>query len=76
MFRYCYASRNKSTDKNKIYIDKNEENKIILKNVKAIKIGDIIKNVISYKEDDTYIQLELESDATEFDYPNVFEVIK
>jgi len=76
IFSYCYARANKSTEGNKIYIDKNKENIAILEGVKELKVNDVTKKVINYEEDERYIQLELESEASEFAYPNVFEVIK
>lgn len=49
---------------------------MILKGVKAIKLGNIKEKVIKYSEKDKYIKLEVENNAVVFAYPNFFEVIK
>ena len=76
MFKYCHATMNKIIDGNTLYIDKTNENKVIMKDVKSIKIGDISRNIIKYYEDESYIILELDGTAKDFEYPNYFEVIK
>lgn len=75
MYKYCYANKEKISQ-NKIYVDNNKENKVILKNAKAIKIEDKQANIVNSKDIDSYIELELDCDASDFAYPNFFEVIK
>lgn len=75
-FKYCVLSKSKKIQKNTLYVDKTKENQLILKGVKSIKIGDIQEKVKRYSDSGTYIEIELEKNAKDFEYPNFFEVIK
>ena len=75
-FKYCVLSKDKKINKNTLYVDNTAENRTILKNVKAIKIGEIEQNVKKYKINGKYIEIQVEKNAKKFKYPNYFEVIK
>ena len=76
MFRYCHTSQYKTTDGNLLYIDKTWEKTLMLENAKAIRIGNVIRNIVSREENNNYFILELDGSAEDFCYPNYFEVIK
>lgn len=63
-------------ENNTLYVDNTKENRIILKGIKAIRLGDIQEKVIRYSEEEEYIKLEVENNGDVFAYPNFFEVIK
>ena len=75
MYKYCCANKDE-IGQNKLYIEANAENKIILQNAKAIKLGDRQANIINSIETEGKIELEIDDDASYFAYPNFFEVIK
>lgn len=75
-FKYCVLSKKHEIEDNTLYIDNTGENKVILKGVKAIRIGGIEQKVINYTEEEKYIKIEVEENADAFAYPNFFEVIK
>ena len=57
-------------------IDKTWEKMLMLENAKAIRIGNVIRNIVSREENNNYFILELDGSAEDFCYPNYFEVIK
>ena len=75
MYKYCCANKDE-VGQNKLYVEANAENKIILQNAKAIKLGDRQANIINSIEAEGKIELEIDDDASYFAYPNFFEVIK
>lgn len=75
MYKYCYASQ-ENNESNKLYIDDNAENRAIMKNAKAIKLGDKQAKIIKSVEANGKIELEIDEEASYFAYPNFFEVIK
>mgnify|MGYP004640240425 CR=1 FL=1 len=56
MYKYCCANKDE-IGKNKLYIEANAENKIILQNAKTIKLGDRQANIINSIETEGKIEL-------------------
>ncbi len=75
-FKYCALSDSREIEGNTLYIDNNNENKIIMKNAKSIKIGETEEKILGYEEEENYIKIKVEDNAQAFKYPNCFEVIK
>ena len=73
--KYCYGSNLRPNENNTVYVKKNKQNGVILKGVKSIKIGDYEANV-ELTEDKNFYMLKIDGDASKFEYPNAFEVIK
>ncbi len=76
LLKYGLLSKDKKISNNTLYVDYNDENKILFENVKKIKINDIEEEVLKYKVNGNYIELQVAKNADKFAYPNYFEIIK
>jgi hypothetical protein len=72
-YKYCDAF---GGDENRLYVKNTNLNQMILNNAKSIKMNDNTANIIEIQIKNDDIILYLDSDATCFKYPDVFEVIK